>query len=47
MGKLLKVLIVLSVSEEGLESLKEWIKQDGFESLDEMMRICSGPKSRQ
>jgi hypothetical protein len=37
MGKLLKVPIVLSVSEEGLESLNEWIEEDGFESLDEMI----------
>jgi hypothetical protein len=37
MGKLLEVPIVLSVSEEGLESLKEWIEEDGFESLDEMI----------
>jgi hypothetical protein len=35
--KLLKVPIVLTVSEEGLESLQEWIKQDGFKSLDEMI----------
>lgn len=37
MGKLLKVPIVLAVSEEGLESLKEWIEEDGFESLDELI----------
>jgi hypothetical protein len=37
MGKLLKVPIVLSVSEEGLEHLKEWVEEDGFENLDEMI----------
>jgi hypothetical protein len=37
MGKLLEVPIVLSVSEEGLKHLKEWIEEDGFESLDEMI----------
>jgi hypothetical protein len=37
MGKLLKVPIVLSVSEEGLKHLKEWIEEDGFENLDEMI----------
>jgi hypothetical protein len=37
MGKLVKVPIVLSVSEEGLEHLKEWVEEDGFESLDEMI----------
>jgi hypothetical protein len=35
--KLLKIPIVLTVSEEGLESLQEWVKQDGFKSLDEMI----------
>jgi hypothetical protein len=37
MGKLLEVPIVLYVSEEGLKHLKEWIEEDGFESLDEMI----------
>jgi hypothetical protein len=35
--KLLKIPITLTVSEEGLESLQEWVKQDGFKSLDEMI----------
>jgi hypothetical protein len=36
-GKLLKVPVVLTVSEEGLENLKEWVEEDGFDSLDEMI----------
>jgi hypothetical protein len=35
--KLLKVPIVLTVSEEGFENLQEWVEQDGFGSLDEMI----------
>jgi hypothetical protein len=34
---MVKVPIVLTISEEGLEQLNEWIEQDGFESLDEMI----------
>jgi hypothetical protein len=37
MTKLLKVPIVLTLSEEGLDHLKEWVEEDGFDSLDEMI----------
>jgi hypothetical protein len=36
-GLMVKVPIVLTLSEEGLENLNEWIEQDGFGSLDEMI----------
>jgi hypothetical protein len=34
---MVKVPIVLTVSEEGLKHLNEWIEEDGFDSLDEMI----------
>jgi hypothetical protein len=36
-GLMVKVPIVLTVSEEGLKHLNEWVDQDGFGSLDEMI----------
>jgi hypothetical protein len=36
-GLMVKVPIVLTVSEEGLKHLNEWIEEDGFGSLDEMI----------
>jgi hypothetical protein len=35
--RLLKIPIVLTVSEEGLENLQGWVEEDGFKSLDEMI----------
>jgi hypothetical protein len=35
--KFLKIPITLTVSEEGLENLQEWVEEDGFGSLDEMI----------
>jgi hypothetical protein len=34
---MLKIPIVLAVSEEGLNHLNEWIEEDGFGSIDEMI----------